>query len=297
MRKSVILLAILAVALVWSGTALAQHKNSNGIGYFALQVPDPAAMVMDARDGDWAWFDPSFVIGTDQLESTIAKPLPERDDWDASVRVAWTAAGQGGEGVENMIYCFAIVTDDTLSHDVTDPDKGFNNDDMEMATDMDNSGGPFPDRINAQQWSFHLSDDTYPRMMQLRYQLPPEMQWGLQAPYAEGMTRVEPEGSSHLSANVTVYYEWRIAGWDDYRGGGPDASVRHNLTAGETVTIGIQFNEADGTWDNQIGTTPDNKCGNGGDAGCISQFTMIPIGDYETAVESDSWGAIKTLFQ
>ncbi|MEW6755121.1 MAG: hypothetical protein AB1505_29685 [Candidatus Latescibacterota bacterium] len=297
MRKSIFVCAV-ALALIAGGAVFAQNLNSNDIGYFALQTPDPAAISIDARDNDWRWFDPAYVIGVDQLKSTVQNPMPDRADWDASFRVAWSAPGQGGEGYENMWYVFVLVTDDILSHSTVDPDMGFNEDDVEFSTDMDNGGGNYNDRINAQQWTYHLATDGYPHVGHLRFQLPPEMQWGMQPPYGVAAARVEPEGATNLSTNVTVYYEWKLAAWDTYLPAGPDASTRHNMTAGETVNTVVQVNERDdGGWENQIGTCASNKGGNGNDASLMSQFTLLGVGDYATAVQAESWAAIKALYR
>jgi hypothetical protein len=304
MRKFIVLFAVVAIA-VWSGASLAQNKNSNGIGYFACQVPDYylPSMVIDAEDDDWlAWFpDVDYGIPGDQLSSTINNPPLTKEDWDAFIRVGWTAPGQGGEGVENMVYYFARVTDDVFDHDVTDPDHGYNDDDMESAHDFDNSGGPFPDRIQGQQWTFHVATEGYPHVIHLRCCLPPEMQWGAVPPYGFGEAKVYPEGSGHMAADVTLQYEIKLAGWDMYRPEGPDASDRHMLTAGETLNMGVQFNEADESFKDQIGTCPDNTGGNGGNASVLSQFTFLDLQMWEydgpTAVESSSWGTIKSLFR
>ena len=100
-----------------------------------------------------------------------------------------------------------------------------------------------------------------------------------------------------MATNVTVSYEWKIAVYDDYRPGGPDASTRHMLTAGETFGMIIQFNEADGSWKNQIGTCPTNQGSR--DASYMSSFTLLSAADAPwdvgTAVEPSTWGAVKSL--
>jgi hypothetical protein len=301
MRKPMILLmaALMVVVglLSWAEIVSAQNKNSNGIGYFALEVPNQGRnMTIDAKADDWlTWFDPSYVIDKSQMLSTVQFDMPTAEDWDAIFMVGYTPPP------DNMWYVFVRVTDDWLNADTTDPDRGFVDDDVEFSTDMDNSGGPFPDRTHAQQWTFHLPQPGgFPVVAYLRYQLPPEMQWGTKSPYCESAAAVDPPGSGHLARNVTVTYEWKIAAWNNYQPGGPDASTRHIFQAGETVNTVVQVNEADDVdWENQIGTCSDNRGGNGSDASVMSTFTMLPIGEYTspTAVEAKTWGVIKALMK
>lgn len=289
MRKLTALFAIVAM-VVWVGVGFA-YENSNGIGYFAVELTNPDAIVIDGNGDDWAAFPPDYIIGSDQMLSTVQFDMPPLEDWDAIAMVAWCP-------VDNMVYVFARVTDDTLGHSVTDPDRGFNDDDLEFLTDCDNSGGPMPDRINAQQYTIHLDTEGYSPAAFLRYQLPPEMQWGMQPPYCEAAVTVDPPGSGHLAPNVTVSYEWKIALYDDYRPGGPDASARHMLTAGETFGMIVQFNEADSRgWLNQIGTCSTNQGSR--DASYMSSFTLLSYADapwdVQTAVEPTTWAAVKAL--
>ena len=287
MRKLIVLSAIMAVA-VWAGAGFA-YENSNDIGYFAVELTNPDAITIDGNGDDWADFPTDYIIGADQMLSTVGRDMPSVEDWDAIVMVAWCP-------VDNMIYCFVRVMDDTLDHDVTDPDAGYNDDDLEFLTDCDNSGGAFPDRINAQQYTIHLATEGYAPAAYLRHQLPPEMQWGMQEPYCSAAVTVDPPGSGHLALNVTVTYEWKIAVYDDYRPGGPDASTRHILTADETFGMVVQFNEVDGSVGNQIGTCPTYMSSR--DGSYMSSFTLLTADDAPwvvTSVEPTSWGAIKAL--
>ena len=85
--------------------------------------------------------------------------------------------------------------------------------------------------------------------------------------------------------------------FDDLSLEGEAASVRHILTAGETIGLTYQLNEADtGPRDVQLSTAAEN--GAACDATFASDYTLLAVGEYDmaTAVESSSWGLIKASF-
>ena len=101
------LLAVVALLLAPStGDA---YENCNGIGYFALQVPDPAAMEPDGQVDDWAWYDSDFIIGPDQMCDTLGGSMPLLDDLDLAIRLAWTPEP------DNRFYALVTVVDDILN--------------------------------------------------------------------------------------------------------------------------------------------------------------------------------------
>ena len=85
MRKKFAALAVVVLTLglfVSSGQA---YENCNGIGYYALQVPDPGSIAVDGLDGDWTWFDPDYVVGPDQMCNTLGNPIPPKSDIDIAI--------------------------------------------------------------------------------------------------------------------------------------------------------------------------------------------------------------------
>ena len=114
---------------------------------------------------------------------------------------------------------------------------------------------------------------------------------------AEANITVEPAGATHLTPNVVVNYEYAMPIFDELSLEGEDASIRHILTAGETIGLTYQLNEADtGSRDVQLSTAAEN--GAAWDATFASDYILLAIGEYDmaTAVESSSWGLIKASF-
>ena len=131
MRTLMISFVVLCVAVsaAWAQYNPPADRNANGIGYFMLEVPDPAAMVMDGSDADWGWFDPMYVITMDQLVSEQAAPLPDPSEMEISAMLGWTPPP------DNMWYVFSAVHDDTLDIESTDPNNPWSDDCLEMAFD------------------------------------------------------------------------------------------------------------------------------------------------------------------
>lgn len=78
MHRSLAPWAVAVVAVAFLAGGAAAYENANGIGYFALQVPDPAAITVDGVGSDWGWFDPDFIVTTDQMPTRWATPSRPR---------------------------------------------------------------------------------------------------------------------------------------------------------------------------------------------------------------------------
>jgi len=296
MRRSMFLALVMVVGVLgWSGVGLG-YENANNIGYFALQVPDPTKMVIDGEDNDWAWYDPAYVITTDQMACTLTGVVPPKDDIDIAIKVGWSAPP------DNRLFVFVRVTDDTLNIDETKLDAGWKDDDLEIITDADHSGtfhGPADGggtRTDMQQWTFHIpTPGGYPKVAYMRYKQIPEMQWAIEEGYVQAAVKVEPE-AKHLATNVTIGYEVAMPLWDYYSPDGYDASTRHVNEAGQVLGLSITYNEADSKGrTNQISTHPNEKGAH--DADFMSEFTLLAVGEYIPAVESSTWGTIKALLR
>ncbi len=275
--------------------------NANGIGYFALEVPADVTIEIDGRLDDWGWFDPAFVIGPDQMHENITEVMPPKDDLDIAFRIAWT-----GTDRDNRVYGFARVADDTLVVVENRLDWGWNDDAVEVIIDADNSGGPMDATgtwgEQAQQHVIHVpvpgvweSPAPLDGSWYFLYNVPPEMHW-------EDLTglskvRTEPEGAATGTANVVVNYEWSQPAWDLASAQGEEASIRHNLTAGETIAMTVKVDDNDTA---EVGrshqVTTAATWGISGNTDNSSTFTLLGIGDYTTAVEDQAWGRIKATF-
>ena len=281
-------------------------SNANGIGYFALEVPAGHTISVDGDLSDWAWFDPAFIYGPDDMTEILIGEMPPKSDIDVAAYTAWT-----GTDRDNKIFGFVRVTDDSLCVIETLLDDGWRDDDLEVVSDPDASGGPMEGEFDTrgvagQQFTMHLVTPGYESpygdgSWWLRWQVAPEMHWLDEL--AEGVTKSTPEGAGTGSVDVTIDYEFSMPLWDLAVPDGADASVRHINEVGQLIGFGYQLNEADNPTDrrtHQISTAGEEGASGNGDF--LSEYTLLGIGEYDnqggdaTAVEAQAWGKIKSTF-
>ena len=307
MRKNSLIAAMLSVALAsfaWG------QSNANGIGYFALEVPANVTITIDGDDGDWAWFDPIFTVGPDEMYEIQKAEVLDKSDLDVAIMTAWT-----GTDRDNRLYGFVRATDDTLVVTSDVFDDGWRDDDLEIITDANASGGPHDGdgesgtRAEGQQFTMHL---PVPGVYEtpyggdgswwLRWQVVEEIHW--MDEFAESRVTTNPPGATTGSTNVTVNYEYSIPLWDYASLDGADNSIRHENEAGQIIRLTYQLNEADNPEDrrtHQLATTGED--GASGNCDVCSEYTLLGADEYDradggagTAVESESWAKIKATF-
>jgi hypothetical protein len=297
MRRSLAALAILALA----AAAYAQapvNRNANGIGYFSLQVPDPAAMVIDGSDADWAWFDPTYVITMDQFRSEQDAPMPDPSDMEITAKLAWSAEP------ENMWYLFVKVHDDTLDIETTDVANPWSDDCINYGydvTDHGRGGGQPADRAYYQPYvvkhpGFLTTKDI---MIPSRYE--EEAAWHVfcRAPYAEAAVASNPVQATQFpiwtsDTGVDIFYELRQAVFSWRSPDGPVASTRTTLEAGLFMPFLLNVEDGDGPWRYDITIRSAEATA----AAYFAGVTLLGLSDYEspTAVEASTWGRIKNQF-
>jgi hypothetical protein len=270
------------------------YENANGVGYYALQIPDPAAITVDGVGGDWAWFDPDFVVTTDQMANTLGNPIPPKSDIDAAIHIGWTPEP------DNRLYAFVRVVDDTLNCDETNMDNGWNDDNLELILDPDHAGGWHEEagalRTGHQQWTFSVSaPGGYPQIAWLRFQQPPEMQWAINEGLVEAAVDVQPELAT-IVPDATYGYEVRMACFDPYMPDGEAASTRWTFEAGQTIGLSVTLDEADAAGRTDQLSTHIQE-GGAHDSDFTSEFYLLAVGEYSTAVEASSWGSVKALLR
>lgn len=292
MQRKLLPLVVVALALGMLASGAMAYENANGVGYFALQVPNPSAITVDGLGDDWAWFDPDFVIGTDQMANTLGNPIPPKSDIDCAIHIGWTPEP------DNRLYAFVKVIDDTLNCDETNMDNGWKDDNMELILDPDHAGGwhGVADdlRTGHQQWTFSVSaPGGYPQIAWLRFNQPPEMQWAIEEGLVEAAVNVEPELAT-MVPDAEVGYEVRMAAFDPYMPEGEAASTRWVFEAGQTIGLSVTLDEADAAGRTDQLSTHIQEAG-AHDSDFTSEFTLLAVGEYQTAVESSSWGKVKSL--
>jgi hypothetical protein len=300
MRRSLAVLATLALA----AAAFAQapvNRSANGIGYYSLQVPNPAAMVIDGSDADWGWFDPTYVITMDQFRSEQDAPMPDPSDMEITAKLAWS-----GEP-ENMWYLFVKVHDDTLDIESTDVGNPWADDCINYGydvTDHGKQGGQASDREYYQPYvAKHTAFLTTKEIMTPSRYASTEAAWVefCHAPYAEAAVASNPPQAVQFpiwtsDTGGDMYYELRQAVFSWRSPDGPAASTRATLSAlpNSFMPFLLNVEDGDGPWvfDATIRSAEATA------AGYFAGVTLLGLGDYEspTAVESSTWGRIKDQF-
>jgi len=295
MRRTLVALAILALA----AAAFAQapvDRNANGIGYFALQVPNPSAMTMDGSDADWAWFDPNYVITMDQWRSEQDAPMPDPSDMEITAKIAWSAAP------ENMWYLFVKVHDDTLDIESTDVANPWSDDCINYGYDVLDKGKGAGDEAAREYYQPYVVKSpnfltTKEIMLPSRWDGDPAT-WRdfCRAPLAEAAVASNPVEALQFpiwtsDTGGDMFYELRQAVFEWRSPDGPAASTRTNLTAGMFMPYLLNVEDGDGGWRYDITLRSSAATA----AGYFAGVTLLGLNDYSTptAVEQSTWGRIK----
>ncbi|MFC1525227.1 hypothetical protein ACFL6X_00270 [Candidatus Latescibacterota bacterium] len=297
MVRKVAVLALAALMIGAWATSAPAYENCNDLGYFALEVPSAAAITIDGQASDWGWFDTDFIITTDDMCNTLQGTMPPKSDIDIAIRMGWTPEP------DNRLYGMVVVVDDTMNFDETVMDNGWKDDGLEIILDPDHAGGWLGDdqslRTGHQQWTFeHSAPGGYPQTAWLRFNQPPEMQWAIEEGLVVAATNVEPASAAGMTIapDVTVGYEYKMPAWDPYMPEGEAASTRWILEAGQTLGMSVILDEADAVGrTDQIATHKLEAGAHTSDF--TSEFTLLAVGEYVTAVESSSWGSVKALLR
>lgn len=287
---------LLAVALgtVLAVSAVSAHQQS----YFMPQVPNPDNMVIDGKSDDWGWIDPAFAITPDNLFEILGTPWPPaKDDWDVILYVAWSARP------DNALYYFARVTDDSLGLFVENAQEYWKDDSLEIIIDADHTSENFneTEMVSGQQYGIRIKpaagqQDTW------IFNVPQEsILWSTREPYMIFSWTVDPANAEPLKqpagSTVTYTYEVKQKIWDFHDKTGVSGSIEHTFAADQIVGLTFQFDETENPEigrERQPGTTPVNGAFQDNSNG--SDFLLVPTEGASggTAVESNSWGRVKS---
>jgi hypothetical protein len=298
MRKLLVVAAVLALAAAAMAQAPA-NRNANGVGYYVLQVPNPAKMVIDGSDADWAWFDPNYVVTMDQLRSEQDAPMPDPADMDVTFKMGWSPAP------ENMWYFFCKVHDDTLDIESTDVANPWSDDCVNFGFNALDTGRQAGDAAAREYYQPYVIKSP-------RFLTTPEMtvpsRWDGdpapwrdfgRAPYAYGAVASNPPEALQFpiwtsDTGGDMFYELKMAIFDWRSPTGPAASTRTILEAGKFIPILVNIEDGDGGWRYDITARSAEATA----AAYFSGTTLLGLSDYTspTAVESSTWGSIKDTF-
>jgi hypothetical protein len=282
------ILGIICICLLvgFTGTAMA-HPDS-GVTLFAPHVPS-GVVTIDASIDDWGWFPEAATITTDQTFPHVCadgncEVVPEDFDW--TIRIAWN------DDSNRLLFSVDVFDDIWLIPENAGERSLHNWDGLEIVSDPDNSGGLIGGGVDedgligryGQQWYYSQGAPGEGTRMEVIYSGADGLAatWPGQPPYGDA--------TFSLDGNRGIY-EASMVLWDFLSELGPDDSIAHDLTEGETVGFGFLYDERDvaGGYDAQwkTGESPDQwKSAN-------NVPDLLLLGTPATAVEDFTWGQIK----
>lgn len=293
MRRPTLLLALLCVVCA---AGIAFGFPASGINYYCVQYPPSGpGITIDARFNDWAGFPDDIKITVDQFFVHAGDDMElDPQDFDATIMWCWHEAN-------NTLNVATEQFDDIYN---AIPEKGYTEtyqyDDMEMTTDADNSGGRYqygdmPEDqwgTTGQQWGFGPSPEPYPMIYRIS-----GATWMLVPPYCDYWAIVRPEATG-----TRIFHELYMVMWDYLSPTGVAASRAHDMKVGDTIGATFYFDDYDedpsrlsGQWKTHELPNVPHLADGVPDVHLLDSSTW-DLSALPTAVQSESWAAIKATF-
>ena len=310
MRKSILLLLPCALALTFSGPALAH----TGLEFFLQEVPDPDAMTMDGDDSDWGWFDNDLALDSNLDFYVTSGEVADPEDYSATWRIAYSRPP------DNRLYFFLRIQDDSLRRQEPDLKRMWHDDFTQFNLDNDHSGGPglgsnLDEASNHQRYHLRIlpgPDGVTAFNSQIEVLGDENLSWTQDVDLFGNATdvwdlawTVTPPDAQHGTLDIEVTWEARFKTYDAV-GLSEAESVRHVYEDGQITHLGPRLTDNDGSLfqydfylqDRFTGTQNPAQYGTEGDQ--FPDWILIGCedcpnagGSGATSVESSSWGRIK----
>ena len=311
MKKSTLLLLPCALALAFSGPALAH----TGLEFFLQEVPDPDAMTMDGDDSDWGWFDNDLALDSNLDFYVTSGEVADPEDYSATWRIAYSRPP------DNRLYFFLRIQDDSLRRQEPDLKRMWHDDFTQFNLDNDHSGGPglganLDEASNHQRYHLRIlpgPDGVAAFNSQIEVLGDEQLSWTQDVDLFGNVTgvwdlawTVTPPDAQHGTLDIEVTWEARFKTYDAV-GLSEAESVRHVYEDGQVTHLGPRLTDNDGSLfqydfylqDRFTGTQNPAQYGTEGDQ--FPDWFLIGCeecpnagGSGATAVESSSWGRIKS---
>ena len=310
MKKSTLLLLPCALALAFSGPALAH----TGLEFFLQEVPDPDAMTMDGDDSDWGWFDNDLALDSNLDFYVTSGEVADPEDYSATWRIAYSRPP------DNRLYFFLRIQDDSLRRQEPDLKRMWHDDFTQFNLDNDHSGGPglganLDEASNHQRYHLRIlpgPDGVAAFNSQIEVLGDENLSWTQDVDLFGNATdvwdlawTVTPPDAQHGTLDIEVTWEARFKTYDAV-GLSEAESVRHVYEDGQVTHLGPRLTDNDGSLfqydfylqDRFTGVKNAAQYGTEGDQ--FPDWFLIGCedcpnagGSGATAVESSSWGRIK----
>ena len=303
MKKTIAICVALGIVMFAASMSYAHL----GEDFFALQLPistmDRMNIVHDGDPSEWANVDPAFWITHEDLVENMNDQGVNAADLGVRVIIGWSPE-------TNKVYWFEDRFDDVYVGWAAD----FPQETVEWGTDADHSGGRYMlmDRVDLDPARFDGSHAQQFRYFVIRED--PVWHWGAAtwvnvAPYSEVGWSFDGE----LGESGTLIVEMGVTVFDDLDPAGIETSVVHQFTQEDgdnnaVMGMGFAIQDADNLTDccGMIATGGGYYTSNGGettlnqDSDFFNDFTLLSYDPDQwvtvTAVESDTWGRIKSSF-
>ena len=311
MKKFILLLLPCALALAFSGPAL----GHTGLEFFLQEVPDPDAMTMDGDESDWGWFDNDLALDSNLDFYVTSGEVADPEDYSATWRLAYSRPP------DNRLYFFLRIQDDSLRRQEPDLKRMWHDDFTQFNLDNDHSGGPglganLDEASNHQRYHLRIlpgPDGVAAFNSQIEVLGDERLSWTQDVDLFGNATgvwdlawTVTPPDAQHGTLDIEVTWEARFKTYDAV-GLTEAESVRHVYEDGQVTHLGPRLTDNDGSLfqydfylqDRFTGDQNPAQYGTEGDQ--FPDWFLIGCEDCPnaggsggTAVESSSWGRIKS---
>ncbi|MFH1009370.1 MAG: hypothetical protein V1800_17985 [Candidatus Latescibacterota bacterium] len=290
------LMVVFAIVLAFGSMAIAYEPA--GVTYYIGGIADANVPTIDGSVDDWAFMPRAYYFtGADFIareETTVGTGMPgasahypngevAKDDFDIIAQyIGWAPS-------TNMYYIGVSVTDSELFFPNEDVGGTWQEDHIQFLLNANGEGGNFrttdPVCSIGQQWYLTLDPRNAANPVGF-FGAAAGQEWSWVPPFTFNGVQKSATGWS---------LEIGMALWD-YLDVTEATSVRHTLTAGETFGGNVHIRDRDADALNDVGTTM-NFADAWTDASLFAAFYMVdPITTGTVAVESSTWGSIKSTF-
>ena len=315
MKEFMIVPLVYVMALAVSGPTFAH----TGLEFFLPEVPDPDAMTMDGNDADWGWYDNDFALSTppgDDFWSPEGQ-VTDPEDYQATLRFAYSRPP------DNRLYFFYRIQDDSLRRQEPDLRRMWHDDFTQINFDNDHSGGPglganLDESSNHQRYHLRMlpgPDNITVFNSQIEVLGDEALGWSQDVDFDGNFTGIwdlawtlNPPDANHGTLDYEATWEARLQTYDAHVLSEAE-SVRHVYEAGQVTHIGALLQDCDiasgeySFYHKDRFTGAENPRTYDVDGDAFPDWNLLECencpnaggsGGGTTAVESSSWGRIKS---